>query len=130
MLPNFFSAPLPSPVRLALLAVTVLLLTGCQSLAPRPYIALDDIAQMSREGKSGAEIIAMLEARRLPLQLTGSQLGGLKQQGVPDEVLDYLLDAYTRNIRYQARLDAEPYWWHHPFYLRAPQVIVVQQPRR
>lgn len=114
----------------ALLAV-VLFLSACHTLPPRSAISFDEIVALSKSGKSGGEIIAILDERRIPSEFSGSQLGKLKEQGVPDEVLDYLLSTHTRNLRYQTRLDAEPTWWYHPFYYHPYQrVIIVQQPRR
>lgn len=118
-------------LRSFVLLAVALFITACQTLPPRAAITFDEIVALSKSGKSGGEIIAILDERRLPSEFSGSQLAKLREQGVPDEVLDYLFSAHTRNLRYQTRLDAEPYWWHHPFYYHPHQrVIIVQQPRR
>lgn len=114
----------------ALLFGLLALLSACQSLPGRPPMSFDEVAQWHAEGKSGGEIIALLETRRLPAHLSGSQLGRLKEKGVPDEVLDYLLNRHTEDVRYRSRLEAEPYWWHHPFFFHHHPVVVVEQPRR
>lgn len=118
------------PAGRAWLFVLLTLLSGCGSLPPRPPMTLEEIVQWSKEGKSGGEVVALLENRRLPTHLSGSQLGRLKEQGVPDDVLDYLMNRHTESIRYQSRLEAEPFWWYHPFHYRYPTVIVVEQPRK
>ncbi|MSQ60021.1 MAG: hypothetical protein EXR36_10365 [Betaproteobacteria bacterium] len=63
---------------------------------------------MSQGGASPSAIIASLEQHRIQLDFTGSQFAKLKDQGVPDEVLDYLLNAYASRLRYEVRLQSEP----------------------
>jgi hypothetical protein len=103
--------------------------SGCQTLAPLPLITLNEVVKMSQDGAPPKAIIASLEAHRIQLEFTGSQFAKLKEQGVADEVLDYLLYAYASRLRYEGRLQSEPLWWPHYYYLR-PSRIVVDRPRR
>lgn len=112
-----------------LLSFLLVAVSGCHTFAQRPLMTLGDVVKMSQDGTSPAAIIASLEQHRVQLEFTGSQFAKLKDQGVADDVLDYLLSAYTRRLRYEGRLQAEPLWWHHPYYL-LPRVIVVDRPVR
>jgi hypothetical protein len=105
------------------------LASGCHTLAQRPLMTLGDVVRMSQDGTSPSAIIASLEQHRVQLEFTGSQFAKLKDQGVADEVLDYLLNAYADRIRYETRLQSEPLWWHHSYYW-SPRVIVVDRPKR
>ncbi len=111
------------------LLVGLLVLCGCHSLPHRPMITLDEIVRMSQAGNAPNEIVAKLEQHQVQLEFTGSQLAKLKAQGVPDEVLDYLLNAYAHRIRSQVRWEVEPVWWQHPFY-HHPRLIIENHPRR
>ncbi|MFN0314324.1 MAG: hypothetical protein ACKVQA_04710 [Burkholderiales bacterium] len=98
-------------------------------MAPLPLITLGDVVKMSQDGTPSKAIIESLEQHRIQLEFTGSQFAKLKEQGVPDEVLDYLLYAYASRLRYEGRLQWEPLWWHHSHY-RHPEIIVVDRPKR
>jgi hypothetical protein len=113
-------------------AALVLILGGCHTISSRPWISLDEIVKMSKEGMAPNAIIADLEQRRVQLEFSGSQLAKLKEQGVADEVLDYLLNAYARRIRYESLQDYEPYWRYHPYYYYypAPRTVIVEPLRR
>ncbi len=102
---------------------------GCHTMSQRALVTLSDVVKLSKEGNSPSTIIASLEQHRVQLEFTGSQFAKLKEQGVADEVLDYLLNAYAHRLRYETRLHSEPVWWYHPFYWH-PRVIVVDRPAR
>ena len=108
-----------------LVLIAVICLTGCNTLDKRPSISLDDVIQMTKAGRTPSEIMAKLDQNPVYLHFSGSQFAALKQQGVADEVLDYLLMAYGNRIRSMARLEAEPVWWSNAWY-HHPRVIFVR----
>jgi hypothetical protein len=102
------------------------LLAGCAGIQRRPPPTLEQVVEMSQAGKPAEEIIRELQETRAVYPLTGSQIARLHDQGVPDTVLDYLQNAYTESIRWDARLRYEnSFLWHDCFYCYHPPVIVV-----
>jgi hypothetical protein len=65
------------------------LLAGCASVDDRPLSGGDVIA-LSREGKSAKEIIDELQRTNTVIPLSASDYVVLHDEGVPDEVLNYL----------------------------------------
>lgn len=109
--------------------VLVALLAGCASRPAREPVTVDQIVQMSRDGVIASDIIAKMETADTVYRLSGSQLAHLKEQGVPDQVLDYMQDTYvdyerSRAYRYSYYYDPwgpgfgpYPYWaWGYPRY--------------
>jgi hypothetical protein len=95
---------------------------------PPPPPTLEEIVQMSQQGVPASEIIAKLTQSRAAYRVTGSQLARLKEQGVADEVLDYIHESALALAREEeARRQAQmrfmygwpyygpyPYWWYYP----------------
>ena len=86
---------------LALLAAFVL--CSCASVQGPPPLTAAQIVELSRGGKSPAEIIGELQRTNTVLALQGSDIVGLHNAGVPDPVLDYLQRAQIDEIRWRER---------------------------
>lgn len=112
--------------RIAAVLLFLLLLSGCAGLQRRPPPSIDQIVQMSRDGKPAEEIVRELQETRAVYPLTASQIVKLHEQGVADAVLDYMQNAYAESIRWNARMQYEStFWWHDCFYCYQRPVIVV-----
>ena len=90
-------------VRITLSAIALLLVTGCatldQRLPPPPTQA--EIVRMAQDGKSAADMIALMKAARAVYRLPASELAKLHAQGVPDEVIDYMQQTLIEAERYE-----------------------------
>jgi hypothetical protein len=91
---------------------TSLALAGCVSnYQYQPYssvplynrYSIDDIVAMSNSGVPSGEIIARLEQANGFYPLRASDYVLLHQRGVPDDVLDYMQQAYVRQVRREER---------------------------
>jgi hypothetical protein len=112
--------------------VTLAVLGGCATAGDKrpPPPSLEEVVRMSKEGIPANEIVARLVYTRAVYRLKGSELARLKEQGVPDEVLDYLQESAVAQARAEeARRQAQyyymyswpyggmgpyPYWWYYP----------------
>lgn len=111
---------------IAAVLLFLLLLSGCAGLQRRPPPSIDQIVQMSQDGKSAEEIVRELQETRAVYPLTASQIVKLHEQGVADAVLDYMQNAYAESIRWNARMQYESsFWWYDCFYCYQRPVIVV-----
>lgn len=105
--------------RTALLASLALLLGGCVTAPPRPPApTTDEIVQMAKDGIPAAEIIQRLEESRALYPLKASQLAQLRQDGVPDEVIDYMQQTLIETERMrEAMRERDRMWMYgYPYY--------------
>lgn len=110
-------------IRTALLASLALLLGGCVTAPPRPPApTTDEIVQMAKDGIPAAEIIQRLEESRALYPLKASQLAQLKQDGVPDEVIDYMQQTLIETERMrEAMRERDRMWMYgYPYYPAYP----------
>lgn len=111
---------------LAAIFLGLVLLSGCAGLQRRPPPSIEQIVEMAKAGKPAEEIVRELQETRAVYPLTASQIVKLHEQGVPEAVLDYMQNAYTESIRWNARMQYEStYWWYDCFYCYQRPVIVV-----
>src|SRR5262245_1451621 len=104
------------PLRLITLACAALL-AACASLEPPlpPAPTTAAIVQMAQEGVAPDTIIKRIEASRAVYPLPASALAKLREQGVPDQVIDYMQRTYIDAVRVDEYLrgrDGDPlYGW-------------------
>ena len=91
-------------------ALALLAVPGCATAPSKPPVTVAQIVQMSKAGVPPDEIIRTINDAGTVYRLSGSQLANLKSQGVPDEVLDYMLNTYVDYERRQATLYWDPFW--------------------
>ena len=82
---------------------SLLLLASCASLQGPPPLSGADIVALSKSGRGPAEIIAELQRTNTVLSLQASDIVGLHNAGVPNEVLDYLQRAQIEELRWRER---------------------------
>jgi len=107
------------------------LAAGCATPQPRlpPPPTPAEIVQMSKDGMTAAAIIDRIEALQGVYPLSASELAKLRDQGVPDPVIDYMQRTYVRAARYDEYLrmlnvysgygwpglGPYPYGWGYPY---------------
>ena len=87
---------------------------------------------MARDKVPAEQIIARMDASRAVYRLSGSDFARLREQGVPDRVLDHMHRRQIERVRYEEWLRSRdfvffgPYWhrpfpyWAHPWGPRSP----------
>lgn len=118
MMLNFprLSIPLPERLfgtfRLVVAILALALLSGCAAILHRPDpMTTEDVVRLVKAQTPPAEIIQKLRETRTVLPLSGSQFAKLREQGVPDEVLDYLQSAYLGAVEFDARMRYQNMYW-------------------
>jgi hypothetical protein len=91
--------PLATPVSMMPVAslIIVAILCGCATQPTPPSVA--DVVGMSKKGTGAHEIIDKMRESRGVYRIAGSEFAALKSEGVPDSVLDYMLQTYLRAER-------------------------------
>jgi hypothetical protein len=125
MMPIFERRPMSHPdhtdrIRRALIAgMALVVLSGCAGALKRPDpLTTEDIVRLVKAETPSPDIIQRLRETRTVLPLTGSQFAKLREQGVPDDVLDHLQQAYLGAVEFDARMRYQGlYWggWGPPF---------------
>ncbi|HUJ10564.1 MAG TPA: hypothetical protein VL171_11115 [Verrucomicrobiae bacterium] len=98
-----------------------LLLVGCATTPPPPPpLTQSDIISMVKAGATDEYIMRRIDASRTVFRLSSDDVMFLRKQGVPDRIVNYMLDTYTRAaVAEQRRRDAE-YDFHYGFYYGRP----------
>ncbi len=103
------------------------LLAGCASmekLPPPPTTA--EIVEMAKKGETADAIILRMQQSRAVYPLPASELARLREQSVPDKVIDYMQQTYLEEVRYREWLRAgyPPYYplrpYPYPYFGRHP----------
>jgi len=79
-----------------LLATLAVLATGCKTTPPPTPLTQTDVISMTKAGLTDQEIINRIDATRTVFRLTADNVVTLRQEGVSDRVVTYMLDTYTR----------------------------------
>ena len=104
--------------------LAIVLLVGCATAKPRPTpLSLADIMSMSKAGLSDGEIIQRVEDTHSVFKLTADDVVRLRNEGVSNGVVTYLLDNYTRAaMAEQRRRDSDEirsqwgFYYGHPYW--------------
>ena len=118
-------------VRAAVAAVLLLsMLAGCTTSgepAPPPP-SLAEIVASARAGQSPQQIIERMQRSHAVYRLPASELAKLREQGVPDAVIDYMQRVHLDVVRFEESVRARsfygPGWgpwgpvhgWRDPFW--------------
>lgn len=101
--------------RLAALLLVALLASGCAALDKREPMTLQQVVQLSTEGKPPEQIIQLLSESRTVFALSGSGYAKLREQGVDDAVLDFIQRSYVARVELESRLRYQG-WYSPGFY--------------
>ena len=96
-----------------ILLVCLALSVGCATLGSqqtKPPVTVSEVIQMSKEGIPAETIIEKMRDSETVYRLTGSELAKLHDQGVSDQVIDYMQQTYLRAVRRDQRLEDWDYW--------------------
>lgn len=91
----------------------------------KPPVTVPQIVLMSKDGVPADEIIEQMRESGTVYRLQASQLAQLKEQGVPDAVIDYMLQTYIDAVHRDQSLEdwdnwtladdgfwyGGPWWW-------------------
>ncbi|MCG3148089.1 MAG: hypothetical protein PCFJNLEI_01531 [Verrucomicrobiae bacterium] len=92
-----------------------LLLVGCATTGSRPQpLTQAGIIALAQAGTADAEIIQQIDETRSIYRLGAADVIRLRQEGVSETVVNYMLDTYVRYaVAVQRRQDAFEYDWHY-----------------
>lgn len=80
--------------------VLALVVAGCAAFAPLPAPPTpQELVAMAAEGKTAPEIIGRIEASQAVYRMSASELAKLREQGLPDAVIDYMQATYVEAVR-------------------------------
>ena len=117
---------------LLFVTISLLPLSGCANLGAtlmgeptKPPVTVPQIVLMSKEGVPADEIMEKMRESGTVYRLQASQLAQLKEQGVPDAVIDYMQQTYIDAVRRDQSLEdwdnwtladdgfwyGGPWWW-------------------
>ncbi len=65
---------------------------------------------MSKDGEAALDIIAEMKASLTTYRLKASQLADLRDQGVSDDVINYMQQTYTDSVERRAELENWDHW--------------------
>ena len=87
-----------------------LLLSGCASLPQRPAPpTVAEIVKMAADKTPAQDIIQRMRDAGAVYRLSASQLARLREQGVPDEVIDYMQGTWLNEVQRDAAARLFPY---------------------
>lgn len=104
-----------------MIALIAAFLVGCATTTPRPVpLTQSDIISMVKAGMTEEDIMRRIDATQTVFRLSSEDVIRLRNEGVPDRVVNYMLDTYTRAaVAEQYRRDAD-YDFHYGFYYGHP----------
>jgi hypothetical protein len=100
--------------RIGLVVTLIVALAGCASLrnalrGPDP-LSVSEIVDMSRAGVPSSEICAEIQRTGTVYRLSASQLADLRQQGVSDDVINYMQKTYLEAVAADSAFAADGMW--------------------
>lgn len=98
-----------------LIPIALATLVGCGTTSSRTAYTMTQVIQLSRAGVPPADLVAQLRETRTILPVTGSQYAQLKEQGVSDEVLDYMQKTYVAQVEADARWRARSTYYGYGY---------------
>lgn len=97
-----------------------LLLAACATVPRVPPPSPAEIVQLVEQGTPPEAIVARIRESGAVYRLPASQLARLREQGVPDAVIDAMQRTYLEDERWRAMRDYEWYAWRRPYPFYGP----------
>jgi len=95
------------------------ILAGCATAGPNlpPPPSKVEVVEMAKSGQSAEAIIQRMRESRAAYLLPASELARLREQGVPDKVIDYMQQTYLDAVRYDewTRMRNAYYPYYSPY---------------
>ncbi len=102
-------------------AICAWIVGGCAVFGPQvPPPTVAEIVEMAKKGTPAEEIIERIRQSRGIYRLQASELADLREQGVPDKVIDTMQQTYIDDVRFEAEMRARSYGWPPWPYYRHP----------
>jgi hypothetical protein len=98
---------------IAILLVSAL--AGCATTALPPPPSPAEIVQMAKEGQSADAIIQRIQESGAVYQMPASELARMREQGVPDKVIDYMQQTYIDAARFAEWMRARDAYFYYPY---------------
>ena len=97
---------------LFVITAVIFVLSGCATLGIKtsPPVTVADIIKMSQDKVPADEIISKMRKSGTVYRLRASELAKLKEEGVPDAVIDYMQQTYLTAVRRNQALEDWSYW--------------------
>jgi hypothetical protein len=114
-----------SPPLLVLICMT--LLGGCASLGvgqSTPPVTVSDVIHMSKQGVPTDTILDNMRESQTVYRLTAAQLAQLRDQGVANQIIDYMQQTYLYAVHQDQSLEdwgdwhlgTDGFWYGGPYY--------------
>ena len=78
---------------------------ACASAPSRPPLTASEVVELAQGGAGGEEIVTHLRAAGGTYTLRASELARLRDQGVPDAVIDYMQETHLEQVRREQWLE-------------------------
>lgn len=100
----------------AILILSMFVLSGCATQAQRtvPPLTVSSIIQQSHDGVPAGTIIQEIAESGTVYRLKASELADLRDEGVPNTVIDYMQQTYLDAIRRDQSLADQDLWVYGP----------------
>lgn len=95
--------------------VLLLLVTACAGYPGGPPFLVSEVVETAQGGAPAEEIVARMRAGGGVYRLRASELARLREQGVPDEVIDYMQETWLEQVRREAWFEGRELRDHGPF---------------
>jgi len=110
----------------AIVAALIVIIGGCAPLPPT-YVGVpvplsqQEVIDMTEAGATDEEIIREIDNTRTVYSLTVGDIDKLKEAGVSEGVVNYMLETPNRRVRVieRVRYVPDPFydpWWYDPWY--------------
>lgn len=86
----------------------ILLFQGCAVTSAKP-VTIPDIVEMSRTGVPPEAIIDKMRESRTVYRLKADEIAELREEGVPESVVDYIQEAYANALKQNQALSERKY---------------------
>ncbi|HZR67775.1 MAG TPA: hypothetical protein VFB01_01845 [Burkholderiales bacterium] len=91
------------------------LVAACATVQGPPPPSPEEIVALAKSGAPAQDIIRRMQESGAVYPLSASQLARLREQGVPDEVIDYMNRTYLEAVRREEAM-RQSFFYGPPYY--------------